>query len=552
MRKFVKAGLLLAALSLVAVAASLAATGKSTQSDTLVFATESEPTFLDPAIVSDGPSLRIANQIFEGLVAIKPGTTQVAPSLAKTWKGSNGGKRWTFNLQTGVRFHDGTPFNAAAVCFNFNRWYNFPVAFQPDSVAYYYSTVFGGYAKPGKDLPGPKDALYQSCRAVNSSTAQINLRRPSAAFISALSLPSFSVQSPAALRRYKANEGTLSKEGVLRPSGTYATEHPTGTGPFKFESWKIGDRLVITRNDQYWGAKAKLRRVIFRAIPENAARLQALQSGEIHGYNLVEPQDMPTIRNNSKLKLIDRPAFNVGYVTINRAQPPMDKLAVRQAVAYGLDRASVVQSFYSGRGVVAHEFMPPQLFGYAKDVAKYTYNPERAKQLLQQAGLTLPVEIEFWYPTDVSRPYMPDPQRNFQAFAASLNNSGFKVVAKSAPWRPDYVARVQAGTAGHLNLIGWTGDFGDPDNFIGTFFRTPQDAWGPINPAIHNILNRALSETNQKKRIATYQQANRLIMQDLPGVPYVHTKPALAFQRNVVGYVASPIEVEPFANTSIR
>ena len=146
--------------------------------------------------------------------------------------------------------------------------------------------------------------------------------------------------------------------------------------------------------------------------------------------------------------MLDRPAFNVAYVTINQAVKPFDNPLVRQAVAYGLDRAGVVKSFYAGRGKVANEFMPPEVVGYSKDVTKYPYNPEKAKQLLQQAGLTLPVEVEFWYPTDVSRPYMPDPARNFQAFAASLNKSGFKVVPKSAPWRPDYVVPVQAGTAG--------------------------------------------------------------------------------------------------------
>ncbi|HJS48722.1 MAG TPA: ABC transporter substrate-binding protein, partial [Gaiellaceae bacterium] len=449
MRKILRVGIALGAASLlVAAVASGSANGDAQAQDTIVFATESEPTFLDPAIVSDGPSLRVADQITEGLVTVRPGTTKIVPDLARDWAGSNGGRTWTFRLRTGVRFHDGTAFNARAVCYNFNRWYNFPPAFQPDSVAYYYYTVFGGYAKPAQGISS--DPLYRSCQAVNASTVRINLRKPSASFIAALSLPSLSMQSPTALRRYNANAGTLSADGVLRPSGTYATEHPTGTGPFKFKSWRIGDRLVLERNDAYWGRKAKLRQVILRAIPDNAARLQALQSGEIDGYNLVEPQDIPTIRRNRNLKILDRPAFNVGYVTINAAQPPMNRLLVRQAVAHGLDREAVVRSFYGGRAQVATQFMPPQLFGWARDVKKYPYNPARARQLLQQAGLTLPVEIEFWYPTDISRGYMPDPQRNFQAFAASLENSGFKVVAKSAPWRPDYVARVQAGTAGHL------------------------------------------------------------------------------------------------------
>jgi len=287
--------------------------------------------------------------------------------------------------------------------------------------------------------------------------------------------------------------------------------------------------------------------VIFRAIPDNAARLQALQTGEIQGYDLVEPQDIPTIKKNSKLKVLDRPAFNVAYVTINQKVKPFDNPLVRQAVAHGLDRGGVVKAFYAGRGQVAHEFMPPEVLGYAKDVKKYPYNPARAQQLLRQAGLTLPVEVEFWYPTDVSRPYMPDPAKNFQVFAASLNKSGFKVVPKSAPWRPDYVGRVQAGTAGALNLIGWTGDYGDPDNFIGSFFKTEQGQWGFKNPRIFSLLEKAVAETNAAKRKAMYQQANRLIMQFLPGVPYAHTKPALGFQSNVVGYKPSPVSLESFA-----
>jgi peptide/nickel transport system substrate-binding protein len=552
MRKLVKAGVVVAALALAAVTAAFAASARGTASDTLVFGSASDPVSLDGAVVSDGESLRVITEIFGGLVGLKPGTTVIVPLLATKWKASSGGRVWTFTLRKGVRFHDGTPFNAKAVCANFDRWYNFTGAFASDSTTYYYYTVFAGYKKPAKGLGN--DPLYRSCKAVGDSTAVITLRRPNASFLGALSLPSFSMQSPTALAKYGANKGTLSKDGVFTPGGEYGVPggQAVGTGAFKLESWRIGDKLEIVRNDSYWGAKAILRRVIFRAIPDNAARLQALQTGEIQGYDLVEPQDIPTIKKSSKLKVLDRPAFNVGYVTINQAVEPFDNILVRQAVAHGLDRAAVVKSFYGGRGEVAHEFMPPQVVGYAKDVKKYPYNPAKAKQLLQKAGLTLPVEVEFWYPTDVSRPYMPDPQRNFQAFAASLNKSGFKVIPKSAPWRPDYVGRVSAGTAGALNLIGWTGDFGDPDNFVGTFFRTKQGQWGFDNPKIFNLLNKAVAEPNIAKRKTLYEQANRIIMSFLPGVPYVHTKPALGFQRNVTGYVPSPVSLESFATVRVN
>ncbi|HET6600916.1 MAG TPA: ABC transporter substrate-binding protein [Gaiella sp.] len=548
MGKGLKVLLAAVAVALTVTAVTLAATTRTgATSDTLVFGTASEPTSLDGAVVSDGESLRVIDQITEGLVGLKNGTTIVVPKLATSWKASSGGKVWTFKLRKGVSFQDGTPFNAKAVCANFNRWYNFTGAFASDSTSYYYYTVFGGYKKAAAGLTNTP--LYRSCKAVGDSTAVITLRRPNSAFLGALSLTAFGMQSPTAMAKYGANKGTLSKDGVFTPGGQYGVPGgvAVGTGPFKLESWKIGDKLVIVRNDSYWGKKAFLRRVIFRAIPDNAARLQALQTGEIQGYDLVEPQDIPTVQKNSNLKVLDRPAFNVAYVTINQAVKPFDNPLVRQAVAYGLDRAGVVKSFYAGRGTVANEFMPPEVVGYSKTVKKYPYNPEKAKQLLRQAGLTLPVEVEFWYPTDVSRPYMPDPARNFQAFAASLDKSGFKVVPKSAPWRPDYVSRVQAGTAGALNLIGWTGDFGDPDNFIGTFFRTKQGQWGFNNPKLFALLNKALIETNLTKRAALYRQANNMIMSYLPGVPYVHTKPALAFQKNVVGYIPSPVSLEPFS-----
>jgi len=202
--------------------------------------------------------------------------------------------------------------------------------------------------------------------------------------------------------------------------------------------------------------------------------------------------------------------------------------------------------------VVAKEFMPPQVTGYANNVKKYNYDPEKSKALLRQAGLSLPVKIDFWYPTNVSRPYMPDPKRNFEGFAASLERAGFNVVAHSAPWRPDYLSAIDRGDA-QMYLVGWTGDFGDPDNFIGTFFRTPQDAWGnfPASWGIYKLLNKALQETNLKRRVKEYQQANRLIMKYLPGVPYAHSSPALGFKQTVHGYKPSPVSLEPFSIVSI-
>ncbi len=529
--------------------------GSGAEGGTLVFAGASDPVALDGALVSDGESLRVITQIFETLVALKPGTTEPEPGLAESWEADETGKIWTFKIREGVTFHDGETLDAEAVCFNFDRWYNFKGALQNPSATYYWQVVFGGFATYNKDSGAPEDSLYASCEAPDATTAVLTLTKPSATFIPALSQQAFSIASPKALTEFKADEGTVDADGVFTPAGTFGTEHPIGTGPLKFDSWTRNDRLTLSRYDDYWGDKSTIDTLIVRPIADNAARLQALQTGEIQGYDLVEPQDIQTIEGDAELQIIDRPAFNVAYVGFNIAKKPTDDIKVREAIAHGLDRQAVVDNFYSGRAELATQFMPPEVVGYADDVPTYDFDPEKAKQILTDAGYTLPVPLEFWYPTDVSRPYMPDPKRNFEAFAASLNKSGFKVTAKSAPWNPDYLGRADEGNAGNLRMLGWTGDYGDADNFIGTFFQSPQKAWGTTTTPlteIEKLLNDAEIETEESKREELYQEANRAIMTQLPGVPYAHSRPALAFSAKVKGYVASPTTNELFSTVTIE
>ncbi|MFN2488213.1 MAG: ABC transporter substrate-binding protein [Actinomycetota bacterium] len=554
MRRWMRLSALLTALLLVAAACG----GSSDEGDggdggatqegvTMTFGTSADPVVLDGPLVSDGESLRAIDQMMEGLVTLEPGTTEVAPGLATEWQISEDGKEYTFNLRQGVKFHDGTDFNADAVCFNFDRWYNFKGPLQQPDASYYYQTVFVGFSD------GKTPSLYESCEAVDESTVKLTITKPSASLLAALTLTSFTIASPEALEKYKADEGTFNEEeAIFRPSGTYGTEHPTGTGPYKFVQWRRGDRLVFERNEDYWGdAPGNIDELIFRPIADPAVRLQALQSGEIQGYDLVDPKDYETIDGDSNLQLLNRPAFNVGYIGFNQAIKPLDDLAVRQAIAHAINRQEVVDAFYAGQGVVADEFMPPEVMGYADDVTTYDYDPDKAKQILEDAGYTLPVEIDFAYPTDVERPYMPDPQANFEAMARDLEDCCFKVEKKSATWSPDYLAQADNGKYG-LYLLGWTGDFADPDNFIGTFFQTPQPAWGFENQEIFNLLDKAEQETEPGPREELYQEANRVIMDFLPGLPYVHTKPGLAFAANVSGYKPSPVSLEPFSIVTVE
>ncbi|HNJ97506.1 MAG TPA: ABC transporter substrate-binding protein [Ilumatobacteraceae bacterium] len=508
---------------------------------TLVFGASADPVVLDGAFVSDGESMRVIYQIFETLVTTKPGGTEVEPLLAKSWTASDDGLQWTFNLQTGVKFHDGTDFNAAAVCFNFDRWYNFTGVAQSAAVSYYWSTVFGGFSD------GATPSLYSGCEATDDATAVVTLTAPSAAFLAGLAVPAFAIASPDALTKYEADKvgGT---DDAPTFDGTFGTEHPIGTGPFKFDSWTPGDKLTIVRNEEYWGTKALLDKVIFKPIADGPARRTALENGEIQGYDGVDPADLSGLKDGG-FQILMRPAFNVGYVGFNQAKPPLDNEKIRQAIAYALNRDALVQAKYPEGAEVASQFLPPEIFGWSPDVTQYNYDPEKAKQLIEESGVT-DLTIEFYYPSDVSRPYMPDPTANFEAFKADLEAVGFTVVPKTAPWRSGYLDDVNAGNA-QVYLLGWTGDYGDPDNFVGTFFRTPQPAWGFDNQEIFDILTQARDTADIAERTALYQEANKMIMDFLPGVPYVHTQPALAFAGNVSGYVPGPVALESFAPVSI-
>jgi peptide/nickel transport system substrate-binding protein len=511
------------------------------QGGTFVFAQASDPTSMDAALISDGESSRVVNQIFEGLVGTKEGSLETEPGLAESWEPSEDGRAWTFKLRQGVKFHDGTDFNAEAVCFNFDRQYNFTGLLASDALSYYWNSFFEGFAD------SQEKGLYESCEASDEHTAVIHLTKPSASFIPAMSQFAFFIQSPTALQEYKA-DSVSGTEDQPRFEGTYGLEHPTGTGPFRFKEFRANDRVVLERNPDYWGEPAKVEQLIFRTIPDLPARRQALEAGEIQGYDQVDPNDLQALRD-AGFQVQERDPLNVAYIGMNQAKPPMDNIKIRQAVAHAINKDALLKALYPPGAEPAIQFMPEAIPGYNPDVSTYDYDPERARQLIAESGVRNPT-IEFWYPTDVSRPYMPDPEANFQAFTADLEKVGFRIVPKSAPWSPDFLEGYQSG-AYQMYLIGWNADFGDADNFLGVFFQSKTPQFGFDNPEIFNLLNQAEQETDEARREQLYQQANAAIMEYLPSVPYAHTASYVALAPNVEGFVTSPLTNEKFATVSV-
>jgi peptide/nickel transport system substrate-binding protein len=546
----------LAVVGAVALAASMAACAQSERGDggggtgsgeggTFVFAASSDPVMLDPAFASDGETFRVARQIFEGLVGTKPGTADPAPLLAESWTQSPDGLSYTFQLKEGVKFSDGTDFNAEAVCANFERWYNWTGILQSENLTYYYQNLFKGFRE--SDNPDLKGGIYGGCEVGSDTEVTVNLTKPFAGFIQAMSLPAFSMQSPSAMKEFDADNVSGTEDDPR--FSAYATEHPTGTGPFVFDGWERGQQVTLKANPDYWGEKAKVDTVIVRTISDGNARLQALKNGDIDGYDLVAPGDLDGLKADG-FQIAQRPAFNILYLGMNQAVPELKDIRVRQAIAYAIDKDAVISQSLPDGTKAAQEFIPDLVEGYADDVPTYGYDPEKAKQLLAEAGVQN-FTLKFNYPTDVSRPYMPTPEDTFTAISAQLEAVGIKVEPVADRWSPDYLDKIQGGADHGIHLLGWTGDYNDADNFLGVFFGGKSNEWGFDNPELFKALSEARALPSRDEQTPAYREINKMIMEYLPGVPIAHPTPSLAFAPEVKGFQASPVQDEVWNTVTV-
>lgn len=513
-------------------------TAASDVDGTFVFAASSDPATLDPAFASDGESFRISRQIFEGLVGTKPGTADPAPLLAESWETSEDGLSTTFTLKEGVKFHDGTDFNAEAVCFNFDRWYNFEGLAASEALSYYYGKLFKGFAS------NPADAVYESCTTDGDNKATIKLKKPFAGFVASMSLPAFSMQSPKALEEFGAD--TIGGTEDAPTVSEYGKAHPVGTGPFTFDSWSPGENVTLSYNDDYWGEKGQIDEIIFRVIDDPTARRQALESGSIDGYDLVGPADSKALED-AGFNMVSRPPFTILYLAFNQQIKELQDPKVREALSYAIDKDALISQVLPEGTEKATQFMPPVVNGYNEDITTYDYDPEKAKALLAEAGYTEanPLTLTFNYPVNVSRPYMPDPEQIFTVLSTQLSEVGVKTNPVSNEW-VDYLDMIR-GTSDHgIHLLGWTGDYNDTDNFVGVFFGASGNEWGFDNPELFKALTDARGIADLDEQTEVYKEINEQVAKFIPGVPLAHPAPTLAFDPRVESFPASPVNDEVF------
>ena len=434
-------------------------------------------------------------QIFEGLVTLKPGSgSEIVGQLADSWTISPDGLTYTFKLKSGIKFQDGTDFNAAAAKFNFDRWLSIPKTYVDLGYTYYIDTVMTG--------------KIAETTAPDPTTFTIKLKAPNSAFLVTLTLTPFTFSSPKALKDGDASAPDF-KNNKYAQGGPPAA---VGTGPFVFKEWVPGDHVTLTKNPDYWNKAAGgpyLDALTFKPIADTTATLNALQAGDVDISQTLAPVDVPTAQADTKLQYYDRgSACNVGVLAMNQKFKPFDNPKIRQAVAYAINRKAIVDAFFGETGVVLKNWAPPGTI-FANDLAVPDYDVEKAKALIAESGVpAADLAFDFWYPSDVSRPYMPDPKGEFEAMQRDLEAVGFKPNPKTSPWRPDYLAAESRGDYPAF-LIGWNCDWLGIDNFLYTaFFGYRGDPRRP-EPGIRVQERRDERRDGRRPRLARMRRPRR-------------------------------------------
>jgi len=515
----------------------------------LIFGSSGDVARLDPADVTDGESIQRMDNIFEGLVEFKPGSTEIQPGLATSWKVSADGKELTFNLRKGVKFHDGTDFNADAVVFSLARQYDPKHPFHQYGQWTYWGYMFYDIDRVQK---------------IDDYTVKIHMKNPNASIMLSLAMFTANIVSPANARKW----------------GEDAFAHPVGTGPFKFVEWVKDDHITLEAFDGYWKGRPKLDKLIFRVIPDPSARLLALEAGEVHGIEYPNPADFDRIRANSELVLMSEPGMNVGYLAINAGygyndanknglkdpnEPwvktegyyePLTKKKVRQAINMAIEKQSIVRDLYMGTASVAKNGMPPFMIGYNDDVQDWPFDPIRARKLLAEAGYPNGFEVTL-YVMPVSRPYMFDPPKIGEAIQSYLAAVGIKANIYQVDWAT-YLQETQFGKH-QMCLLGWTGDNGDPDNFMNVLYGPNATSIGTAgnfgfydDMKAQELLTAALQTFDVDKRAEYYRKVQEMIHESANWVYIAHSNQNLAFRKNVKGYVMHPTSRKFFYPCSIE
>ena len=525
----------------------LASAPFATAATNLVFCSEGSPAGFDPGQYTTGTDFDAsAETMFNRLTQFERGGTAVIPGLATKWDISDDGLTYTFHLREGVKFHT-TPyfkptreFNADDVLFTFNRMIN-----KDDPFRKAYPTEFPYFTDMGMDTNITK------IDKVDDHTVKFTLKEVDAAFIQNMAMSFASVQSA----EYAAQ---LLKEGKAAD----INQKPIGTGPFVFKSYQKDSNIRYTGNKDYWKPEdVKIDNLIFAITTDPSVRIQKLKKNECQVTLFPRPADLAALKADPALKMPDQAGFNLGYIAYNvmdkvkgsNEANPLADLRVRQALDMAVNKPQIIDSVYQGAGQLAVNAMPPTQWSYDTTIKDAKYDPEKAKQLLKEAGVKEGTEIVLWA-MPVQRPYNPNAKLMAEMLQSDWKKIGLNVKITSYEWG-EYIKRSKGGE-NQAMIIGWSGDNGDPDNWLNVLFGCDSlsgnnfSKW--CDKKFDGLVKEAKRTTDQAKRTELYKEAQHVLKDAVPMTPIAHSTVYQPMRANVQDFKISPFGLNSFYGVSIK
>ena len=502
----------LAALAAACALAIAPAAFAQTPPNVIVVGQIAEPQSLDPHAVTAVNDFRILVNVYDGLVRFADGSLEVEPSLAESWEISEDGLTYTFKLREGVTFHDGTPFNAEAVKFNFDRMLDEEHPFHdtgPFPLAFFFSAV-------------------EEVTAVDDTTVEFKLNEPFAPFLSNLAYPTGLLVSPAA----------------VEASGKDFGRNPVGTGAYKFEEWQGNQRVVVTRNEDYWGGAPAPEAIVFRPITDANTRVAEMLSGGLDIMVEVPPDSVAQFRDAPDFQVHEQAGPHVWFLILNMKEGPFAEKAVRQAANYAINKESLVTDVLQGTAEVAAGPIPPAFaWAYNEEVEPYPYDPDKARELLAEAGYD-GEEITFYVTEGGSG--MLDPVAMGTAIQADLAAVGMNVKIETYEWNT-FLGQVNPGLEGKADMAEMAWMTNDPDTLPFLTLRTEAfpseggfNSGYYSNPEVDALLNQARVSVESEERATLYQQLQEIVHEDAPWVFVANWVQGAVTTANIEGFSLQP------------